>query len=176
MKKCIDLHDRELVWGKVFTFEPVARNLAYLYRHVAINKLRNVTIISAACSDSVALAMFTAGENNAMGHLAGNGGGGAISTLVPTVSVDAVVQTTGIAPDVMKIDVEGAELAVLKGAQTTLQQYSPVIFLSTHSDELRATCLEFLMECGYQYEILGSDAKDPSSFLARKVHGGNEAQ
>jgi FkbM family methyltransferase len=157
--------------GKVLAFEPVARNLAYLYRHIAMNKLRNVMIVSAACSETVSLALFTAGANNAMGHLAGEGERGSVS-LVPTVSVDALVQRTGIAPHVMKIDVEGAELSVLKGARTTLQKHGPAVFLSTHSDKLRTDCLAYLKGCGFRYEALGPDTKDPSSFLACKVQAG----
>ena len=155
--------------GKVLAFEPVARNLAYLFRHVELNKLRNVMIVSAACSDSVSLAMFTAGENNAMGHLAGDGSADNRVSLVPTVSVDSVVQRTGLTPHVMKIDVEGAELAVLEGARTTLKVHGPAIFLSTHSSELRTACLDCLKGHSYQCEILGPDKEDPSAFLAHRT-------
>jgi hypothetical protein len=83
------------------------------------------------------------------------------------ISVDEVVRRTGIYPDVIKIDVEGAELSVSKGAQATLLKAKPKMFLSTHSDCLRDTSLEYLKECGYAYEVL-SQAKNinPSEFLA----------
>ena len=42
------------------------------------------------------------------------------------------VQQLGISPDVIKVDVEGAEFLVLKGAQTTLRETKPQIFLSTN--------------------------------------------
>ena len=155
--------------GKVLAFEPVARNLAYLYRHTVMNKLSNVTIVPAACSDSVSLELFATGENNATGHLAGerrDGGSGGSVSLVPTLSVDAVVQKMDVTPNVMKIDVEGAELAVLKGAKVTLREAKPAIFLSTHSEALKTDCLAYLKECGYRVEVLDRDTSDPSSFLA----------
>lgn len=151
--------------GKVFAFEPVIRNIVYLYQHISLNKINNVTIISGACSDTLSFQVFSAGRNFAEGHL-GEDNGTHNTFPVLTVSVDNVVQRLGVYPNVIKIDVEGAELAVLKGANATLHKARPKIFLSTHSDILRSTCLEYLKECGYAYEVLSQDKINPSEFLA----------
>jgi SAM-dependent methyltransferase len=37
--------------GKVFSFEPSPRNLEYLRRHIALNKLHNVSVFESAVSD-----------------------------------------------------------------------------------------------------------------------------
>ncbi len=157
--------------GRVFAFEPAVRNLAYLYQHTILNKASNVTIISAACSDTVSLTLFSVGPNFAMGHLTNNMRLEAAATEpafpVPTVTVDAIVQLLGVSPDVIKIDVEGAELSVLKGAQATLRKAKPTIFLSTHSDTLRSTCLEYLEGLGYTFEVLSQNKISPSEFLAK---------
>lgn len=157
--------------GKVVAVEPVVRNLACLYRHIVLNKVSNVSIVSAACSDTVSLATFSLGQNYAMGCLADNHGEGNEGKkelfLVPTVTVDAMVQQLGISPDVIKVDVEGAELSVLRGAQTTLRETRPRIFLSTHSKALRYACLECLKELGYMFEVLSQDKNNPSEFLAK---------
>ena len=52
-------------------------------------------------------------------------------------------------PDLLKIDVEGAELSVLKGAEKVLRSEHPIILLSVHSDQLRKDCLEYLRIQGY---------------------------
>ena len=114
--------------GKVISVEPLIRNLVCLYHHTLLNKATNVSIIPTACSDSLSLAAFSLGQNFATGSLAnrrheGNNSESA-SFLVPTVTVDAIVQQLGTCPDVIKVDVEGAELSVLKGAQVTLQEES----------------------------------------------------
>ncbi|MDP2885470.1 MAG: FkbM family methyltransferase [Ignavibacteria bacterium] len=157
--------------GKVFAFEPVIRNLAYLYRHTVLNKASNVTIISAACSDTSSLTIFSAGPNFATGHITNNirleTGASEPAFPVPTVTVDAIVQLLGVSPDVIKIDVEGAEFSVLRGAQATLRKAKSKIFLSTHSDMLRSTCLEYLRGLGYTYEVLSQDKNTPSEFLAK---------
>ncbi len=157
--------------GKVFAFEPVVRNVAYLYQHTVLNKASNVTIISAACSDSLSLSIISAGPNFATGHMANkiDKETGAYEPGFPvlTVTVDAIVQLMGVLPDVIKIDAEGAELSVLKGAQSTLREAKPTIFLSTHSDILRSTCLEYLRGLGYAFEVLSHDKNTPSEFLAK---------
>ena len=56
--------------GKVVAVEPVVRNLAYLYRHIVLDKASNVSIVSAACSDTVSITTFSLGQNFAMGYLA----------------------------------------------------------------------------------------------------------
>lgn len=48
----------------------------------------------------------------------------------------------------LKIDVEGAELEVLKGLKNTLTQYTPKIIIEVDNKNLKAM-LEFMKNCGY---------------------------
>lgn len=57
-------------------------------------------------------------------------------------------------PDVVKIDVEGAELAVLRGMGRVLSRRMPRILLETHSSELRTDCEAVLFHLGYQVQTL----------------------
>lgn len=156
--------------GIVVAFEPVIRNLSYLYQHVLLNKAHNATIISAACSDAVSFVSFTSGNNYATGFLATEHSHQIASnkstTIVPTITVDKVVQQLGVSPHVIKIDVEGAEFSVLKGAQSTLYETKPRIFLSVHSEVLKLACLEYLDGLGYTVEALDHGKNNPAEFLA----------
>lgn len=53
---------------------------------------------------------------------------------VPEITLDDYVKKTGIVPDVLNIDVEGAELLVLKGAENTLKNNNLKIYVSIHDD------------------------------------------
>ncbi len=53
--------------------------------------------------------------------------------------LDHIIRETGVSRvDVVKIDVEGAELLVLKGATQTLAQFSPVVIVEVVDVQLRA--------------------------------------
>ncbi|MBC7921462.1 MAG: FkbM family methyltransferase [Ferruginibacter sp.] len=159
--------------GRVVSFEPSVRNLSLLYRHLRANQAENVMVIPAACSDTHQLALFASGDTYATGHLV-EGQENAASriqvTAVPCLTVDEVVERLDLSPDVMKIDVEGAELDVLKGAAKTLADCQPAIFLSVHSDQLRESCSKLLEELGYVVETINQE--DPNELLAK--HQGHQ--
>ena len=81
------------------------------------------------------------------------------------ITLDDYVFRNGLVPDTIKIDVEGAEAAVLFGSKETLRSYKPIIFLSVHPAELAATAqgldglLELIHGCGYRcFELNGTEA------------------
>ena len=54
--------------GKVFSFEPVPRNLLYLREHLRINNISNVKVIEKAVSDSYGMVYFETSIFSSMGH------------------------------------------------------------------------------------------------------------
>lgn len=148
--------------GQVVAFEPLVRNLAYLQRHVELNNASNVRVLPFAVSSESTILSFSSGQNSAMGHLDADGAG---DTVVPTVTLDEITERLGIMPDVLKIDVEGAEMDVFRGAEHVLSEAKPAIFLSTHSPELRRQCTELLISYDYSLKPL-IDSNDPHEFLA----------
>lgn len=147
--------------GKVAAFEPVPRNLEFLRRHIAVNRAENVTVFPLACSDRSGETSFFCGSNPAMGSLYAVGGE---KVTVETAALDSLIEKIGAMPDVIKIDVEGAEAEVIRGAMDTIKQGRPKIFLSTHSPELRVECTSILEGLGYDRREL-IDSADPHEFL-----------
>lgn len=129
---------------QTFAFEPLPRNIRYLSKTLHVNKVNNVTIVPCAVSDSKGLSLFHEGVNCAMGKLSNIG-----KQPVATISCDEFVDIVGLMPDLIKIDVEGAELSVLNGSKNLLSCRKPVILLSTHGESLRDDCLELLRKVGY---------------------------
>lgn len=78
--------------------------------------------------------------------------------------IDQIVDKTGIVPDFVSIDVEGAELKVLRGAEKTLKKYKPTLWVSVHPDLLlnnyntkHEEVLGYLDDVGYKTELLALD-------------------
>lgn len=162
--------------GRVIAFEPMPRNLAFLYRHLRLNRADNVTILPLACADALSTELFIPGANQALGRLEGSNrepvapSPQSSGLLVATISLDAAAEKMGVRPDVIKIDVEGAELRVLEGAADLLRRKKPSVLLSVHSDQLRATCLAHLKTFGHEAEPLNSRSVElATEFPARPV-------
>ena len=131
--------------GRVISFEPLPRNLDYLSRHLSLNHIQNVKVFPRAVADSAGTALFQELESSSMGHFSTDG-----NLEVQVVTIDDEVENNCIPkPDILKIDVEGAEFAMLKGAHQTLVQYHPTIFLATHGAEVHQQCCEFLQNLDY---------------------------
>jgi hypothetical protein len=112
----------------------------------AINRLSNVTIVPWAVGKGLELTRFEMGADCSVGHLGAAGNQPSVCA-----SVDAFVERYGVEPDLMKVDVEGAEKDVLAGCRRLFASKRPMILLSLHGVELRGLCLEMLRAAGYSY-------------------------
>lgn len=109
--------------GRVYAFEPAPDARAGLERHVSLNALDDrIVIRPEAVSAAPGTARFLASGASGSNRIAPGDPGGDV---VATTSVDAFCAPLGLKPDVIKIDVEGAELDVLKGARATIASAGP---------------------------------------------------
>ncbi len=143
--------------GRVFSFEPDAGSVQYLRRHIRLNKIKNVTVVQAAVSRSTGLVGFDGWALNQNS-----------SYLVPSVSLDEFIGAGNPVPDFIKMDVEGAEVAALEGAQNLLSGARPTWLMATHSKDLTASCRQTLTRCGYRLTGFDcvSDAEKVGDFMA----------
>lgn len=148
--------------GRVVAFEPAPRNVGYLRRHLDLNGVANVLVVQAAVSDRAGRARFDTADTASTGHLSAEG-----SLDVATTTIDDFVASTDCAPSQLKIDVEGAEVDVLRGAIETLKRFRPRILLATHSADLKRTCSELLEASGYDLqELMERGRPVPDELLA----------
>ena len=75
------------------------------------------------------------------------------------MSLDSLSKKYGFPPpDLIKIDVEGAELLVLSGAREILSANHPAIFLATHGAGIHLQCCKFLESLGYELQSINQKA------------------
>ena len=151
--------------GKVFAFEPFPRNVDLLRRHVEINGYRNVRIFPCALADFDGEASFDPGPNPSMGRITSGG-----PVRVPCARADTLLATGEVeAPDVIRIDVEGAEAAVFRGARQIMERH-PLILLATHGAQVQLECLGLLAAPGYEMRGLdGSPGELTNEIVAAAV-------
>jgi FkbM family methyltransferase len=110
----------------VVAVEPNPRALGILARSVSANGLRNVIIFPYACSSSDGKELSFKLERGGRSHVIQSGG----DVAVKTIRVDTIVEALRLERvDFLKVDVEGHELEVLRGAQNTLKRHRPALLV-----------------------------------------------
>lgn len=136
--------------GSVVAFEPVPENQERIRQVFGMNPNLPLSLIPKAVADSEGkqvLEIHRDQSMNRLGSVPGAGGGERIR--VETTTVDAVAEQTGKCPTLMKIDVEGAEEAVLKGAAKALKESVRAVFIEIHHAEAEQRCRGILEKASF---------------------------
>lgn len=165
--------------GRVVSVEPSPANAWLLHRHLAWNRCLNVEVIEAAIGNSEDTISFrfasdptsgSAFENSLASEVEGE------AAIVRMTTIDTICADRN--PDLIKIDVEGAEFLALVGAREILARSSPILVVAIHPDEMRALrttpaeLIAYLGTYGYEgHDLDGRSATDPGleEIIFRKV-------
>jgi len=127
--------------GRVYAFEPSPSAFSYLGKNLRANRTANAEASQLALGRSQGtvtfhdFSFFSAGSfSSDDGSLLTSDSYGSTSFEAPVTTLDAFVTERGVQRvDFVKIDVEGAELAVLDGAAETLAKNRPTVVLEFNS-------------------------------------------
>jgi FkbM family methyltransferase len=123
--------------GEVHAFEPFPTTMQRLNRNLDLNpRLRNVVHLhGTAVSDFVGSMAMTEPDkgNSGCNYLSVSGEG-----KIGVTTLDSLASEMRFSRiDLMKIDVEGCEVALLKGAKSTLDRYRPVLMIEINPGTLK---------------------------------------
>lgn len=144
--------------GEVISFEPMPENHRILCRNVDLNRYGDrVRIINKAVSSENGTVDLVVKQRNRGGHSIvkrKKNDQDAISTIkVEMTTLDLALDSE---PDLVKVDVEGAEAQVLDGMSSTLKSKPIVIFECNHHewDCVSSSVFEFVDEQGYDLFLI----------------------
>jgi FkbM family methyltransferase len=161
--------------GRVYAFEPIPQNLVTLRRNIALNGLTNVVVVEKALSASTGTAEMFVSPWSAFHSLnvegaskQDNHGPQEGEIVVETVTLDEFVAQAGVsAPDLIKIDVEGAELIVVEGMRETLRLIQPLLLCELH--DTQGAYGEFVDSIDYRARVIDGESSELAD-ADRNVH------
>lgn len=139
--------------GTVISIEPAPENHSILQRSIELNDYTNIRVLQVALSDRDGTANLQIGSTSGS-HTLSPEFNGLRTVAVPTRTLDGVVAEQQLGSvDMIKIDVQGLELAVLRGASQTLRANPGIILLLDlpKQSEKRRAIGEYLAPFGFTY-------------------------
>lgn len=164
--------------GHVHAFEPSREMLPVLRRNLELSRAANVTVHPFGLSDHESRGHLQVAVDGNPGSAYFVEGTTAAADVLEVRRLDDVLAATPRL-DFVKIDVEGYELRVLRGAESLLRRHRPVVLFEVNEGALarggtsgREVC-DFVRGLGYRLTWLDRGRfrdYDPATMLARKLH------
>jgi len=156
--------------GQIFAFEPVPENYHYI-----VKKFKNVTLFNVALSDKRGTSTFChvpgRPAKSGLKRLEYPDSNEKINEIVVDVETLDNLIPKSIPVDFIKVDVEGAELSVLRGGLELLKKYKPVvvfeycIYFAKAYDSTPEKIYDFLTyECGLNISLMTRWLEGKSSY------------
>jgi len=140
-------------FSKIIAIEPDKNNFNLLSKNIRINKLEDkIFLLNIAILDKEKFVWFFEYEDSVKSSIKKS----KIETLIEkykvrSISLDELVERLGIDVEkirLIKIDVEGAEFEVIKGAIRTLKNSKPILLIEIKKNEVKI--LKLLKHLGYK--------------------------
>lgn len=164
--------------GRVYAFEPVAKNVARVRRNAKLNRFSQIKVFQKAVSQ-------TSGQGNLL--LAKHSGGATLATVgmppdmtgavrVDLISIDDWVNQKKVkSPSLIKIDVEGAELEAIAGMLQTIRTFKPILLYEVDDSQLASFKQKqeeldtYVKELGYQISHTENAYNIPGWYIGHSI-------
>lgn len=77
--------------------------------------------------------------------------------LVDVETLDLFVKRENLIPDIIKVDIEGAEHNFLLGARNVIKKYKPLLYIEIHSEFCALKCAEILLSLQYTMTVINEE-------------------
>jgi len=156
--------------GKVFGFEPIPHTFEKCSNNISLNNFSNISITQIALSNKEETLFFEDPNNNNSGGVFMNKKHTTSGHTVQAITLDAFVKNHNVKEiDLIKIDVEGFEANVLKGAEVVCKEFRPKLFVEVDDVNLKRQgssekeLLDLIISYGYRIsKVNDGDLMDAS--------------
>ncbi len=111
---------------KIYSFEPQRNVFEILKKNIDLNQIDNVTLHNCALGEACGFSEISNAQSTKLGEVSYKPCNDEKCNSINTISVDSLLLKR---LDFMKIDVEGAQLSVLKGASRTIDEFHPLVWI-----------------------------------------------
>ena len=156
--------------GKIIAFEPNPYNLNRILINISKNEnlSKNISIVNIAISNKTGSTELLLSSNIDDGYSSTSRllnthvehshqylkKLGFFKQRIQQDTLDNFVKNSKFIPNIIKVDIEGAEHLLLLGAKETLKKYEPVLYVELHSQYCALKCTELMCSLGYENSIL----------------------
>ena len=117
----------------IHVFEASPSNMDIIRETIRLNHLENIVPVSKALGEKSGTATFSLGERNSCNSLVERPGYNYPDHIeVPVVTLDDYVRENNIEVGLIKVDIEGGEQLLLKGAVETIRTQHPILLISIY--------------------------------------------
>jgi FkbM family methyltransferase len=148
--------------SRVIAFEPVATTARYCEANIALNDITNVDVRRCGLWHEDATLSFKADRSSVMSASVVQSNGSPSNETIQAVSLDHLCASGGLRLerlDVIKMDIEGAELSALSGMRTMLERLRPQIVMEINRPMLASMgasigqVWDFLRSLSYDVQV-----------------------
>ena len=137
--------------GRVYAFEAAPDNVTAICRNAELNQVPNIEVIGKAVAASSGRGRLQVVDDQSWSKLVEYGAHPFTERVIEVemVAIDDLLEAGALPPPaVVKIDVEGAEIAVLEGMRRTIERHRPAIICELH--DTHAEFVALMQNHGYR--------------------------
>ena len=117
----------------IHVFEASPSNMDIIRETIRLNQLENIVPVSKALGEKSGMATFSLGERNSCNSLVERPGYNYPNHIeVPVITLDDYVRENNLEVGLIKVDIEGGEQLLLKGAVETIRTQHPILLISIY--------------------------------------------
>jgi FkbM family methyltransferase len=144
---------------EVHCFEPNPANIGQIGQLLTLNPQLPIKLHRCAVGSEDAEVDFEVMPDTAMGKLSNSNfqhdRGGTTRMTVQVNRLDTLIESAALPPaGLVKIDIEGAELDALRGAERLVETHKPVFLIEVHTHSLFEACSEWLRARRYTLAVI----------------------